>query len=334
MTRRAANEWMRARGRGAALLAVLVLVALMAVIATLMLDRLNLATRLAANSQAMAQARIYAASVEQVTLARLTQLVAMDEDKTVDRINLLGRETVLPLGRGSAMVMVEDASNCFNVNAMGAGRDGNGGRFDTPARNQFVRLMEGLQVPSNDAQAIADSLGDWVDEDGNVRGGGAEDDYYLGLPTPYRTPNRAIVELSELRSIKGMSEPIYRRLYPWLCALPTGDDAKVNVNTLRPDQARLIAAMSPGLDVNRARAFIASRPETGWNSMSEALGMMARGDNAVFGAGALRQMAIKSEMFTIRIRVMVDNIELTEVALVDATQEGSRVIARSWGEQP
>ena len=64
MTDPAARQgWFAQQGRGAALLSVLVLVALMSIIATLMLDRLNLATRLASNSQAMAQAQLYALSL-------------------------------------------------------------------------------------------------------------------------------------------------------------------------------------------------------------------------------------------------------------------------------
>ena len=48
----------------------------MAVIAAIMLERLNLATRLAANSQAMTQARFYALSAESIATSRIKALVA------------------------------------------------------------------------------------------------------------------------------------------------------------------------------------------------------------------------------------------------------------------
>ncbi|QNE06440.1 type II secretion system minor pseudopilin GspK [Croceicoccus marinus] len=333
MTEAAARkDWFASQGRGAALLSVLVLVALMSIIATLMLDRLNLATRLASNSQAMAQAQLYAASAEQITAARLTQLVGADEEKTVDRIGLLGREQAMPLARGSVAVTVTDAQNCFNVNSLGAGADGEGRRFDRRAQGQFLRLMEGLAIPANEAVVIADSVGDWTDRDQSPQPNGAEDDYYLSLPVPYRTPGRAIGELSELRAVRGMTEPIYRRLLPWVCALPTGGDALVNVNTLRPDQARLISAMTAGsLSVDRARAFIASRPAGGWSSVSGAVGQMARGDDSVFGPAALSQMSVRSELFAARIAVRVDSVLLEETALIDVSDPPGRVVVRSWG---
>lgn len=326
------NGWFSERGRGAALLSVLVLVALMTIIATLMLDRLNLATRLASNSQAMAQAQIYATSAEQITTARLTQLASAEEDRTVDRMGLLGTEQAMPLARGSVSVTVLDAQNCFNVNSLGAGADGEGRRFDRRAQGQFLRLMEGLAIPVNEAAVIADSVGDWVDADQSPQPNGAEDDYYLSLPVPYRTPGRAMAELSELRAVRGMTEPIYRRLLPWVCALPTGEDARVNLNTLRPDQARLIAAMTAGsLSIDRARAFIASRPPAGWSSVSGAVGQMARGDDSVFGPAALSQMSVTSDLFSARIVVRVDSVVLEETALIDTSDEIGRVVARQWG---
>lgn len=329
------NRWMRQKGRGAALLSVLVLIALMSVIATLMLDRLNLATRLASNSQAMAQAQLYAASAEQITAARLTQLVSADQSRTVDRIGVLGQEQTMPLARGSVSVTVLDAQNCFNVNALGTGENGEGKRFNRRAQEQFVRLMEGLAIPANEAVIIADSVGDWVDGDLSPQPNGAEDDYYLSQPVPYRTPGRAISELSELRAIRGMTEPIFRRLAPWTCALPSGEDAQININTLRPDQARLIAAMTAGtLTIDRARAFLASRPPAGWGSVAGAVGQMARGDDSVFGPAALSQMTVSSDLFTARIVVRVDSVLLEETALIDVSDPPGRVVARYWGQTP
>ena len=192
--------------------------------------------------------------------------------------------------------------------------------------------MEGLAIPVNEAAVIADSVGDWVDADQSPQPNGAEDDYYLSLPVPYRTPGRAMAELSELRAVRGMTEPIYRRLLPWVCALPTGEDAKVNLNTLRPDQARLIAAMTAGsLSIDRARAFIASRPPAGWSSVSGAVGQMARGDDSVFGPAALSQMSVRSDLFSARIAVRVDSVLLEETALIDTSDDIGRVVARYWG---
>ena len=110
--------------RGAALLSVLLLVAVMAVIAAVMLERLSLATRLAANSQAMIQARLYALSAEAVAATRIKALVALSPERTIDPRGLLGRDFVLPLAAGSVTIRIEDAGNCFNLNSLVEGEEG------------------------------------------------------------------------------------------------------------------------------------------------------------------------------------------------------------------
>src|SRR3546814_7765026 len=45
--------------------------------------------------------------------------------------------------------------------------------------------------------------------------------------------------------MRGVTPSIYATLRPWICALPTSDLSPINVNTLRPDQAPLIAMLAP-----------------------------------------------------------------------------------------
>ncbi|WP_156521672.1 type II secretion system minor pseudopilin GspK [Croceicoccus pelagius] len=329
--RRGLNRWMRAKERGAALLSVLLLVAVMAVIAAVMLERLNLATRLAVNSQAMAQARLYAFSAESIVASRLGQLVAIDRSRTIDPGGMLDRETPLPLARGMVTVRVRDAGNCFNVNSLVSG-EGERTRLNLTALEQFRRLMDSLEVPPDAAVVISDSVADWIDADQDPQVNGAEDAYYQQLAVPYRTAGRRIVDLSELRAMRGMEEPIYQRLRPWLCALPGGEGAKINLNTLRPDQARLVAALTPGtLGVEQVRALLDQRPATGWATVNQAVGPLANA-GAPFGPVQLRQLAVTSRWFEARFVVRVDSIVLEERAIIDAGLEPSRVVARSWGE--
>ena len=61
--------------RGAALLTVLMLVAVIAVIAAGALEKLRLATRLTANAVGIEQARAYAQAAEALAVARVTTLL-------------------------------------------------------------------------------------------------------------------------------------------------------------------------------------------------------------------------------------------------------------------
>jgi len=310
--------------RGAALLSVLLLVAVMAVMAAVMLDRLNLATHLASNGQAMTQARLAAASVEGVALARIKTLVDADQARTVDRSGLLGRPVPLTVGRAQVEVRIEDAGNCFNVNSL-VEQDAYGVLTTRPAGvAQLPTLMATLDVPAGEARSIGGAMADWIDSDQISAPGGAEDAWYRALPVPYRTAGRLATDVSEMRGVKGMTAPIYQTLRPWLCALPVAALSPVNINTLRPDQARLLTMLDPAvLPLPRARAVIAGRPADGYADAA-ALSL------AVNGA-ATGQIQRRSRWFLVSQVVTVDRVQVEEQALVDVALSPPRVAARAWG---
>jgi len=318
--------------RGAALLSVLLLVAVMAVIAAVMLERLNLATRLAANSQAMTQARLYALSAESLATARVASLIKAGGDRTVDPQGLLGREFAMPLSVGAVTVRIDDAGNCFNLNSLVEGEEGNYTLRST-GLTQLRALMESLAIPQNEAIPLSDAIADWIDSDDAPAPNGSEDSYYQGLATPYRTGGRLIVDPSELRAVRGMTPPYYARLRPWVCALPGNELSPLNINTLRPDQARLLAMLSPQtIDLRRAQAIIAQRPAGGLDTAADFLRPFAAGGQTI-GPEPLGQVQVRSRWFLIDLQVSVDSIRLDEQALVDVGVEPAKVVSRSWGDR-
>lgn len=318
------------RERGAALLSVLLLVAVMAVIAALMLDRLNLATRLAANGQAMTQARLYATSAETLAMARIKALVETSQERTVDRSGLLGRDFPLPLPRGTVMARVDDAGNCFNLNSLVEADVQGALRLRLVGLGQMRALMKGLAIPEAEAAIISDSIADWIDTDSAPAPNGAEDDSYQGRAVPYRTAGRMISDVSEIRAVRGMTPQFYERLRPWLCALPGADLSPINVNTLRPDQALLLTMIAPqAIPAQRARAMLAARPALGWKSADDAL-------RGVGGEGAgvpLNQLQVRSRWFLLTQTVTVDSASVEEQALIDVGVNPPRVAFRSWGDR-
>lgn len=319
------------RETGAALLSVLLLVAVMAVIAAVMLDRTNLAVRLAANSRAMTQARLYALSAESIVTTRVQQLVALDRSRTVDRPGLLGREHVLPLALGTVAVRIEDGGNCFNVNALVRERDGDF-QLDPATLEQMRRLMATLDIPAGEAITISDAITDWIDSDDVPLPNGAEDGEYLARATPYRTAGRLITELSELRAVRGVTPEIYQRLRPWLCVLPSAEPAVLNLNTLRPEQARLVAALAPSTpDPALMRQIVLARPEAGYGSVDEAIRPLTAA-GVELGPGALRQLGVSSRWFDAQLTIAVDSVRLEERVLIDTGRDPARIVSRSWGE--
>ncbi|OYW47441.1 MAG: hypothetical protein B7Z36_03595 [Novosphingobium sp. 12-63-9] len=322
------------RERGAALLSVLLLVAVMAVIAAVMLERLNLATRLAANGQAMTQARLAATSAETLAMARIKALVDADPDKTVDRVGILGRTIPLPLGRAGIDARIEDAGNCFNVNSLVETNALNEFSLRPVALGQLRALMAGLAIPEGDAFPLSDAMADWIDSDDAAAPNGAEDAWYRAQPVPYRSAGRLIADVSELRAVKGMTPVLYERLRPWLCALPAAELSPVNINTLRVEQARLLSMLGPqAIPLARARAVIAGRPATGYATTEQAMRVLGAGsgEDGLNGGLPLNQLQVRSRWFLLTQTVTVDSVRLEEQALFDVGLNPPRVAARSWG---
>ncbi|MBB3858949.1 general secretion pathway protein K [Novosphingobium hassiacum] len=322
------------RERGAALLSVLLLVAVMAVIAAVMLDRLNLAVRLAGNGQAMTQARLYANSAETLAMARIKALVDQSQERTVDRGGLLGRDFPLPLARGTVMMRVDDAGNCFNLNSL-VEADAQGTlKLRVVGLSQLRALMAGLAIPEAEAAVASDAIADWIDSDSVPAPNGAEDETYQGSAVPYRTAGRLIGDVSEIRAVRGMTAQYYQRLRPWLCALPGADLSPININTLRPDQALLLTMLSPKtIPVERARALLARRPALGWASADDAL-LPAGGETGGSAGGVpLNQLQVRSRWFAVTQVVTVDSAVVEEQALIDVGSNPPRVAFRSWGDR-
>ena len=87
----------KASERGAALLTVLLLVAVISVLAAGALEKLRLSTRLAANGAAIEQARAYAYAAETVATIRVNAILNQDAARTTLAGGWAGRPYTLPV---------------------------------------------------------------------------------------------------------------------------------------------------------------------------------------------------------------------------------------------
>ncbi|MGB3844681.1 general secretion pathway protein GspK [Sphingopyxis sp. YF1] len=329
----------RSDERGAALLSVLLLVSVMAVIAATALDRLTLATRIAGSVATVDQGRAFAFAAEEIALRRVADLVGRDKAKLTLVGDWLGRDFTLPLPGGHGTARLSDANNCFNLNSLVA--ETAPGRFSQRpgATGQFAELMTLLGVGADEARMIAGATADWLDSDSIDGPLGAEDGVYRSLPGSYLPANRTMVDISELRAVRGVTPGIYGRLRPWLCTLPVAEPVKLNVNTLSPAQAPLVAMLLPGqLSVADARAALVARPVGGYGSsvrfwQSGPLARLTPPDDVAGQAGvASRWLALTTEV------TMGDGF-LTADSLIDAyggapAAGAARpvIVRRDWGE--
>ncbi len=311
------------RERGAALLTVLMLVAVIAVMAGGALEKLRLSTRLASNAASGEQARAYAVAAEAMAVVRVGDLMASSPKRITLAGGWSGRPFGLPLpGGGLATARVSEGGNCFNLNALvtqvAPGVYSSG---DITQRVRFTRLMGLIGIPQQVAQQVAGGAADWIDTDQDQQAGGAEDARYTG----YRTAGTLMADPSELRAVAGVTPEIYAALRPWICALPTTEAAKINVNTLLPEQAPLLAMVGPDtLSVDAARALLMKRPPQGYGDANAVFGGLAN-------AGS-QDTAVTSTWFDLQIDVSVPGATLEERALIDATRLPVRLVSRQWGE--
>jgi len=319
--------------RGAALLTVLLLVAMIAVLAGTALERLRLTTRLAGNALGGEQARGYARAAEALATTKVTDMLGSSPDKVTLAGGWSGRPYGLPLpGGGLAVARVTDGGNCFNLNSLVSKQAPNvyTSTQSIAQRLQFARLMRLVGVPAQAAERIAPATADWIDTDQDQQGGGAEDPVYLARATPYRTAGTLMADPSELRAVDGMTPEVYAQLRPWICTLPVAATVPVNINTLTPEQAPLVAMQFPDtLSVDAARGMILRRPPQGFASVETFLNSGSSGASPDAGTAG---MAITSQWFALRIDVSNGSSGLQERALIDASRLPARLVARQWGD--
>jgi len=319
--------------RGAALLTVLLLVAVIAVLAGTALEKLRLATRLGGNAVALDQARAYSLAAETLAVVKVTDLLQKSRQRVTLQGNWSDTPFALPIPNGSATARVTDGGNCFNLNSLVVETTPGSFAAYTPARTVFAQLIRLVDPNARSPDAIAAATADWLDTDNSpLDSGGAEDSSYGGGRQGYRTGNTLMSDPSELRAVSGVSHTDYEKLRPWLCTLPKAEPAKLNVNTLLPEQAPLLAMLLPGtLTVEGARQVLLRRPPTGFATASAFWAQTAVTGGTELAVG---QTDVTTKWFTLKVDVTLGGTVLEQSGLIDASTLPARLVSRQWGERP
>lgn len=256
----------RSGERGAALLMTLILVAALSAVAVSASERLTVAARRGANAEARDQALWNLMGAEALARQIIRRDHEADGTKTT-RDGLWAQSGVnFPTDGGRIGGVIQDRSNCFNLNSLVVDGGRRGLVANPDAQAELQRLAEALRVGSGEAEQLAAAAADWIDSDEAPLGRGAEDFDYAALDPPYRAANAPFAQVDEVRALAGVSEGVFRALRPLLCAHPTSEPSKLNVNTLRPEDAPLLVAVLDGkLELDAARDLIAERPAGGWS---------------------------------------------------------------------
>ena len=318
--------------RGAALITVLLLVAIMSVLAVALLDDIRFGIRRATNAAENGQAQWYALGAEALARSRISRLAA-GNGRTSLAGNWPDRLVQFPVEEGQIGRRLADGGACFNLNRVVEGAGEMLRRRDRGAA-QFLSLLLALEVPPEDAATLTATLVDWIDSDALREAGGAEDEAYTDAPLARRTGATLLAEASELRAIHGFSEAIYRRLRPHVCALPTTDITMINVNTLPRARAVLLTALTNGrlLPADAAR-LIAMRPAGGWRDEATFRAEPLLAELSESG-GPSDQVSLRTRFFLLETDVRHGDAEALSTTLFESTGLGEvRLVSRRWGAE-
>ena len=126
---------------------------------------------------------------------------------------------------------IEDESGRIHINKLVDGNNYNEKIGDLLKR--FLSLQE-FNLDEQQVRDIVDAVKDWIDEDDEVTGFGAENMYYDGLEEPYSCKNAPLDCIEELLMIKGITKDLYYGTdeTPGIAKyLTVHGKGKININT-------------------------------------------------------------------------------------------------------
>jgi general secretion pathway protein K len=276
--------------RGVALIIALVLVALATLLATKLTFDGFLERRRTIGVMAAEQALHFGLGAEALAADALAQDQQMSASQTTLTAAWAQPTQPLPITPqddpegepiGTLQGQVEDMQGRFNLNNLarviqGSAAAGNGagiggttpnGQINSTGQNsspvqdpqpleQFQRLLIAVGLEPKWA-AIAR---DWIDAD-DVPGSpdGAEDSIYTSQTPPYRTGNWPMMSPTELMNMPGFGADRYRKIAPFVTALPTAT-ASINICTA---PSEVLESLTPSLNGEYGPQVLAAGRKSG-----------------------------------------------------------------------
>lgn len=317
------------RESGAALATVLVMVSVMSMLAITIVESARFGIQRTSNQEQMDQSRWYLLGAEAYATGRINEYLEHAADQTLNASGWFGQTLTLPLDDGAMLISVWDGGNCFNLNSLAEQAEGGPLIASEGGQARLTYLLE-LRGVLN-ARPLAVTLSDWIDTDNTPGVGGAEDDAYGGSSATYLPANTLLADPSELRFVRGFDTSIIAKVAALSCVRPMAAPNSIAINTLRLDQAPLLAAMvGRDLTLSSAERIISDRPPGGWISIEQFLSHPNLA--ALPLSDTTRAMFVQTpRWFVISIGVSYKDAAETSVALVDAGSGRGRIVRRVFG---
>lgn len=325
--------------KGVALITVMLIIALIAILATQMTARLQLQMQRTTNIASNQQAYWYAMGAEAFAKRILTQ--SFEGDAEVMHLGQIWAqgENTFPVDFGAITGEITDLNSCFNLNALRASDDdgsSHSGTEKSPMRAAFEELLIAIGIEgvgSFEAEYMADALTDWLDANGSISSsGGAEDNDYAAKAFPYLAANNYLASMGELRVVEHFTVNVINKLKDYACVLPDTNLNKININTIALDKPEILVAML-GISQNEASQALSARGEDGFKSVDEFFSLSEL-SKAKIAPEKKQQFAVKSEYFKLKTTASFNNsyFALNTIMKVD-NKNNISVISRIIGRE-
>jgi general secretion pathway protein K len=323
------------RQRGVALIIALILVALATILASKLSYEGYLERRRAIGILAAEQALHFGMGAE----ALAADVLAQDQQNNAQLTTLNGpwAQPTQPMpitpqenpeGEpiGTLQGQLEDMQGRFNLNNLGHVTQGTGTQGPTATIQdaeylaQFERLLQLVGLEPKWAGLARD----WIDAD-DIPGNpdGAEDQVYTSQTPPYHTGNWPMMSPTELMNLPGFGADRYRKIEPYVTALPTAT-AQINICTA---PAPVLESLADNLNGEYSAETLANGRKSGcfpdMNSFTNILGK---------SAGLLRsRYGTSSNYFRLTTHVTLGTTEFTLYSLLVRTNGKVTPLLRSFG---
>lgn len=317
---------------GAALITVLLVIAIVSVIAVNLGGKLQLQITRMGNLQQAEQSYWMWLSAEDVLKEVLQTELEENDGVAHKEQNWAQRSGPFPVEGGQIAAKVRDLYSCFNLNSLVADAE-DPGTLEKRKR-QYKALLEALEIDNYQAEILTDSLVDWLDEDSQLSGSnGAEDPDYESLPKPYLAANSQLLEMSELRMVRGYSAKVVNSLNSVACVIPNETDLKININTLEQDQAAVLTGVTEGkLALADAMALLNNRPPQGYESDEELAELAELSGVRSELEGELPELTVSSEYFQLVAMIQWGEVEMRARSVLHLNEGRVQTLYRAMGD--
>ncbi|MGL4859642.1 MAG: type II secretion system minor pseudopilin GspK, partial [Enterobacteriaceae bacterium] len=226
-----------------------------------------------------------------------------------------------------AQGLIRDRDGCFNINALsqfqwpgmngfllrsgqessadnGTDQGGNNAQQQPGGRNNaqlstailvFYRLLINNGVDRDQARNLTLVILNWF---GTTLPPGLQAQRQNNPAASAGLPKRVMVDISQLREIKGIDQKLYLTLASQVC-VHRDNKLAVNINTLSVQQAPLLAALLPNqISLAQAQAILQQRPTEGWANIDD---LFKQNNLPLNPQGGVRVLTTESNYFELLI---------------------------------